>query len=109
VPEASEIIALTLILVVHLVGGLMLVWGMLDDESRARWDPRWWRRGDDPGDEPRDPGPLPPPVTRGPLPLPGATPSGVRLRDERTLRDAHPLPPRRPQRVPRPERTPQRR
>jgi hypothetical protein len=94
--------------VVHVVGGLMLVWGMLDSGSRPGWDPRRWDRDDGPDDEPPAPRPTPPPA-RSPLPLPGALPSSVRLRDERRLGDAHPRPPRRPQREPQPERAPDRR
>jgi hypothetical protein len=107
VNEAEEILALTLIFVVHVVGGVMLVWGMLDGDARARWRPRWWRRGDGPDDPPDDPRPARP---SGPLPLPLADtrPSRVRLRDETQLRDAHPRPPRRPQHVPEPARSPQR-
>ena len=108
VNEASEFLALALIFVVHVIGGLMLVWGMLDAGSRPRWYPRWWRRDDGPDDDPPEPRPTPPPV-RAPLPLFGAVSSDVRLRGEERLRDARPRPPRRPQRLPRPERTPQRR
>lgn len=106
--EAEEFLALTLIFVVHVAGGLMLVWGMFDRETRPRWRPRW-RRGDDgPGDPP--PGPRPSgPSDRVALPLPSATPSRVRLRDETPLRDAHPRAPRRPSRAPVPQRSPQRR
>ena len=112
VNEASEILALTLIFVVHVVGGLMLVIGMLDPGTRPRWQPRnWWPRDDGPDDDPPAPGPSAPPAARAqrPLPMPGAVASDVRLRDERRLRDARPRPPRRPDRAPRPERSPQRR
>jgi hypothetical protein len=108
VNEAEEIVALTLIFVVHVVGGLMLVWGMLDADARAGWRRRWWRRGDGPGDPPDDPRPAPP-TGSPPLPLADAQPSRVRLRDETPLRAAHPPPARRPQRSPRPVRSPQRR
>jgi hypothetical protein len=108
VNEAEEILALTLIFVVHVVGGAMLVWGMLDADARAGWRQRWWRRGEGPDDPPDDPRPAPP---SGPasLPLADTTPSRVRLRDETPLRDAHPRAPRRPERVPGPARAPQRR
>ena len=113
VNEASEILALTLIFAVHVIGGLMLVLGMLDPGARPRWDQRgWWPRDDGPdGDPPAPEPPAPPPAARHqrPLPLPGAVASDVRLRDERRLRDARPRPPRRPQRGPQPERSPQRR
>jgi len=107
--EASEILAMALIFVVHVVGGLVLVWGMLDPDARPDWRPPWWRRDDDgPGGEPSEPRPTPP-VVRAPLPLPSSDASPVRLRDERRLRDARPRPARRPQRTPRPERSPARR
>ena len=105
--SASEILALTLIFVVHVVGGLMLVWGMLDSDH----GPRWWRRDDGP-DDPPPPAPRPPAPrsVRSPLPLPGAEPSRVRLRDDDVLlRDAHPRAPRRPGREPGPDRSPARR
>jgi len=107
VNAASEILALTLIFVVHVVGGLMLVWGMLDSGSGP--GRRWWRRGNGPDDPPPAPPSPSPPSVRFPLPLPGAEPSRVRLRDETPLREARPLPPRRPGRELRPERSPQRR
>jgi hypothetical protein len=108
VDSASEILALTLIFVVHVAGGLLLVWGMLDSDH----GPRWWRRGngpDDPPPPPPAPRPPAPPSARSPLPLPGAAPSRVRLRDDVLLRDSHPRPPRRPGREPGPERSPARR
>ena len=112
VNEASEILALTLIFVVHVIGGLMLVLGDARPRRAAALGPRgWWPRDDGPDDEPPAPRPPPPPaaVRGAPLPLPGAVSSDVRLRDERRLRDARPRPPRRPQRTPQPERPPQRR
>jgi len=106
VNEAEELFALALIFVVHVVGGLMLVWGMLEGDERR---PRWWRHGDDPGDPPPPSAPRPPSGGRARLPLAGSAPSHVRLRDETPLRDAHPRSPRRPSRAPLPERSPQRR
>ncbi|MEA2193333.1 MAG: hypothetical protein QOI73_3454, partial [Solirubrobacteraceae bacterium] len=89
VNEAEEILAITLIFVVHVVGGLMLVWGMLEDDA---WRPRWWPGGGGPVYPPADPQD-PPSPERSPLPLHDALPSRVRLRDETPLRDAHPRPP----------------
>lgn len=108
VNEAEDIVALSLIFVVHVVGGLMLVWCMLDADARAGWRPRWWRRGGGPEDPPDDPRPTP---SSGSLPLPldGSQPSHVRLRDETPLRDSHPRPERRPRSLPWPVRSPQRR
>lgn len=105
--QAEEILALALIFVVHVAGGLMLVWGMLDSDRRPDgWRRRWWRGDDGPqSPPPRDP---PPPArsARTPLPLPGADASRVRLRDETLLRDGYERPPRRPRRAP--ARTPSR-
>jgi hypothetical protein len=106
VNEASEILALSLIFVVHVVGGLALVWGMLEGETRRG---PWWRRrrDEDPGGPPRKPSPPQAPTAHPPLPLAGAGPSRVRLRDETPLRDGYERPPRRPQRTP--DRSPSRR
>jgi hypothetical protein len=101
--EASEILALSLIFVVHVAGGLMLVWGMLEGDDRP--GPWWRRRRDD--EPPIDPPPAPEPGARAPLPLPGAEPARARLRDETPLREAYPRAPRRPQRTP--DRSPSRR
>jgi hypothetical protein len=105
VNEASEILALSLIFVVHVAGGLALVWGMLEGEARPG---PWWRRrrGGGPGGPPGDP-PPPAPAERAPLPLADADPSRVRLRDEAPLRDGYERPARRPQRAP--DRSPSRR
>lgn len=100
VNEASEILALSLIFVVHVAGGLALVWGML--EGQARPGP-WWRHrggGSGPDDAPNDPPPPSPPAARPLLPLRGATPSRARLRDETRLSDGYEHPARRPQRAP---------
>ncbi|MEA2218503.1 MAG: hypothetical protein QOJ35_1129 [Solirubrobacteraceae bacterium] len=106
--EAEEILALALIFVVHVAGGLMLVWGMLDGDAGHGWRPRWWRRGDEPDDPPDEPPPASPPFASRPLPLSASAPSSVRLRDETPLREGYPRAPRRSP-APRPERAPQRR
>jgi hypothetical protein len=105
VNEASEILALSLIFVVHVAGGLLLVWGMLEGDGRP-WP---WRRGGGGGPDgpPAEPQPPSPPVARTPLPLPGSHPTQVRLRDETPLRDGYERPARRPQRAP--DRSPSRR
>lgn len=106
--EASEILALSLIFVVHIAGGALLIWGMLGADG-PRWRPPWWRGGGGPDDPSPDDRPLGPSPARRPLPLRGAVPSRVRMRDQTPLRDAHPRPARRPSRPPRPVRSPQRR
>lgn len=97
VGQAEEIIALALVFVVHVIGGVLLVWALLDAEQRSGWRRRWGRGGDD-GRPP--PGPQPPPGggrgERPPLPMPGADPSRVRLRDAVRLAQRHPRPARRP-------------
>jgi hypothetical protein len=35
--EAEEIIALSLVFVVHVAGAVMLVWALIDSEQRAGW------------------------------------------------------------------------
>jgi hypothetical protein len=105
--QAEEIIALALVFAVHVVGGVLLVWALLDDDQRSGWRRRWGRgRPDDP--------PMPPPPpdagtgVRPPLPLPGATPSAVRLRGPLRLADRYQRPARRPARpaAPTPRRSP---
>ena len=108
VTEIQEIMALTLVFVVHVIGGLLLVWALLDDETGAGWRRR--RRGGGDGPQPPPPAPRPSPAIAGragsALPLAGADPSRVRLRGPGRLADAHPLAPRRPQHAPQPERAP---
>jgi hypothetical protein len=105
--EYQEIVALLLVFVVHVIGGVLLVWALLDEETRAGWRRRWgWGRG---GDEPpRPPAPRPSPPASKPLApeLAGAEQSAVRLRGPGRLADAHPRSPRRPDHVPQPARTP---
>ena len=93
VGQAEEIIALTLVFVVHVIGGALLVWALLDAEQRAGWRRRWGRGGDDP--------PAPQPGgggggTRASLPLTDSTPSRVRLREPVRAADRYRRPARRP-------------
>jgi len=92
--QVEEILALTIVFTVHVVGGLLLVWGVLGDEGRGAWR-RWWRRGGDDGDRPVPPQPSPP-GERLPWPLPDAQASRVRLREGgRRAADGYPSPARR--------------
>jgi hypothetical protein len=112
VVEAEEIIALALVFVVHVAGGVMLVWALIDTEQRAAWRRRWgWGgHGDDPPAEPPSGGgggthaPAP-----SPLPLPSGAPSRVRLREPVRAGDAYGRPGRRPAHPERPARVPERR
>ena len=105
VGQAEEIIALALVFAVHVVGGALLVWALLDDDQRSGWRRRWSRR------QPDDP-PAPQPVgrrLRASLPLADSAPSRVRLREPvraadrirvrrgaRRIRTSGPRRPRRP-------------
>lgn len=93
-------VALALVFVVHVVGGLMLVWALLDADQRSGWRRRWNPPG---GDE--DP-PAPPSPPSGSLPLPVAAASRVRLREAGQLADGYPRPARRPAHEPQPQRAP---
>ena len=99
--QAEEIIALAIVFIVHVVGGVMLVWALLDAEQRAGW--RRWLGGGGGGDDP-PPGPQPPPDDRGgtraPLPLADGDPSRVRLREPARVADGYPRPARRPEHPP---------
>jgi hypothetical protein len=93
--EAEEISALALVFVVPVVGGLLLVWALLDGEQRAGWRRRWGRGG---GEDPPRPQPPSGPAgdPRAPLPLPRTAPSRVRLRGPVRAADTYPRPARRP-------------
>ncbi len=93
--QAEEVLALSIVFVVHVVGAIMLVWGILGDEGSRRPWWRWWGGGGGDGDPPRDPGP-PDGGQRAPLPLGAASPSRVRLREDGRLADGYPRAPRRP-------------
>ncbi len=106
--QVEEIIALTVVFVVHLVGGGLLVWALLDGEQRNGWRRRWGRGG-----EP-DPPPAPEPPPRGsslerpPLPLTDSGPGRVRLREPLRAADRYRRPARRPEHEPQPQRAPAR-
>lgn len=105
VGEAEEIFALALVFVVHVVGGVMLVWALLDREQRAGWRRRWRGGGGGGGDEPPQ-GPQPPSDggrgTPPALPLPGGEPSRVRVREPARVAERYPRPGRRPSHPPGP-------
>jgi hypothetical protein len=92
---SKEVLALSLTVLVHVIGMGALVWALLlDDDSRPDW--RGWWPGDD---DPADPGPSGPPG--GDLPLPDAEPSTVRMRESGRLADRRRWPVRRPEHPPR--------
>jgi len=113
VGEAEQMYALALVFAVHVIGGLMLVWALLDDEQRTRWrNPPRPPRGDDDGppqpqpQPPRPPGARTPTDAPPPLPLAVTAPSGVRLREPGRAADGYPPPVRRPEHEPQPQRAP---
>lgn len=106
--HTEELIAISLTFFVHVLGAAALVWAMLDDRGWSALKD-WWPRDDDgppPDDGPsgEDPGGGGEPRE---LPLPGAVPSTVRLREPGRIGDAKPRPARRPEHEP--EREPARR
>lgn len=91
----EEILALSIVFVVHVIGGIMLVWGILDDEGRQPWR-RWRKRGgggEDPPPELRPPGG----GSHAPLPVTDAVLSRVRLREDGRIANGYPRVPRRPE------------
>jgi hypothetical protein len=106
VEHAEQLIAMSLVFLVHVLGAVALVWAMLDDRGwRGLKD--WWPRDDGPSDDPRDDDRPTPGGGRVDLPLPSATPSPVRLREPGRIGDATARPARRPEHEP--ERLPVRR
>jgi hypothetical protein len=101
--QLEEILALSIVFFVHVVGGIMLVWGILDDEGREPWRRRF-RRGGGGGEPPQDPSP-PTGDDRVAVPLGQASPSRVRLREDGRIAERYPPPARRPEH-PAPERVP---
>ena len=102
---STQLIALVLTLVVHIVGALFLVWALLGEEGMRGLRDSWPR--DDRPDDDGPAGPQPRPSGNGlPVPLPDATQSPVRLREDGRLADARPRRPRRPDHAPHPARRP---
>lgn len=105
---STEVLALTLTVLVHFVGALVLI-AVLMHDSGSDWR-SWWPRDDD-GRGPETPSdPDAPRPAGGDLPLPGTSPSHVRLREPGRVGEGYPRPPRRPEHppVPAPERAPER-
>ena len=108
VGQAEEILALSIVFLVHVVGGLLLVWGVLGDEGRGSWRRRWGGGGTDDDGPPREPEPAPP-GERSSLPLPDADWSRVRLREDGRVAGGYERPARRPEHPPQHAPTPSRR
>ncbi len=91
----GEVIAVAIMLGVHILGGVALVYVLVHDSGGSFKD--WWPNdGDDDGGSPKGPEPPDPRGSGGGLPLPGADPSSVRLREPGTIADGYPRPSRRP-------------
>ncbi|HEX2087820.1 MAG TPA: hypothetical protein VHF89_19195 [Solirubrobacteraceae bacterium] len=101
-------VAILVLTLVHFAAFALLFWHLAGREifSAFRIGPEDGGRGGGPGGpDPPDPGG----DRDGGLPLPGASPASVRLREPGRLADGYPRRPRRPEHVPgEPERTPAR-
>ncbi len=110
----TEVIALVVTIVVHIVGAGVLIWGMIDQEhpdGGGGWRD-WWPR-DDRGDDgpPADPEPRPSGGTALDVPvLPQSSPAPGRVREGGRIGDRTTRPARRPAHppAPTPARTPTR-
>lgn len=100
----TEVMALVLTVMVHIIGAGVLIWGMIDhdDPDRGSWRD-WWPR-DDRGDDPPpfEPDPQPGGGTVAPVPasnvpvLPDSRPAPGRIREGGRIGDLTPRPSRRP-------------
>jgi hypothetical protein len=99
----AELISIGLVLFVHVLGGAALIYLLVRDSGESVRD--WWPSDDDDGGPPlRGPDDAGPRGGGDALPLPGAGPSSVRVREGERIADGYPRPGRRPLREP--ERTP---
>lgn len=106
----TEVAALVLIIVVHIIGAGVLIWGMIDQENPGGGWRDWWPR-DDPDDDgpPADPHPRPTGGTSREVPvLRTSTPAPGRVREGGRIGDRTPRPARRPAHPPTPVPTPAR-
>lgn len=95
---SGPVLAITITIVVHLLGAWALIWAMgIDDELRS-----FFSAGGSSDDGGTSPAPEPvKPRRGGGIPLPDAVPARVRLRDEQVrLGDLRPQHQRRPEHVP---------
>jgi hypothetical protein len=101
-----EIVALSLTLIVHVIGAGVLVWALLDGEG-IDWRSLWPRDDDGGGGGgPKQPPAEPDPGGGGVPLLPDAAPSAVRLREPGRIGDGYPRPARRPEHAPERPRVP---
>ena len=99
----GPLLAILVLTIVHFAAFGLLFWHLA---GRELFDVFRLGGDDGPGGPPREPPPEPG-GDRGGLPLPGAAPSPVRLREPGRLGESYPRRPRRPEHAPgEPERTP---
>lgn len=96
-------IALVVLVLPHLIGGVFLGWWILP--ASAKRELRGWFRDDGGGERPSDRPDAPlGGGGRSNVPLPDASPAAVRMREPGRLGDARPVPRRRPQHPVEPDR-----
>jgi hypothetical protein len=94
-----ELLSIGLILLVHVLGGAALIYLLVRDSGESVRD--WWPSDDEDGGPPvLGPDGGDPRGGGDALPLPGAAPSGVRVREGERIADGYPRPARRPAREP---------
>jgi hypothetical protein len=97
-----ELLSIGLVLLVHVLGGVALIYLLVRDSGENVRD--WWPSDDEDGGPPlRGPDDGTPRGGGDALPLPGAGPSSVRVREGERIAEGYPRPPRRPAREPEPE------
>lgn len=102
---SKEVIALGLTLGVHVLGAIVVIWGLMDGD-RLDWRSFLWPSDGQDGGGPQGEGSPSGPGGPRALPLPDAQQSPVRMREPARLADLRPRPQRRPAHVPEPERDP---
>jgi hypothetical protein len=97
----TELISIGLVLFVHVLGGAALIYMLVRDSGDSVRD--WWPSDDEDGGPPvLGPDHTSPRGGGDALPLPGASPSSVRVRDGERIAEGYPRPTRRPAREPQP-------
>jgi len=104
----GAVVALFLTVLVHLLGGIVLIWAMAGSEPFRRIFTFASEGDGDGGLGAPPPAPDPAGPRDGALPLPDADRSPVRLREPARIGDRYPKRPRRPEHEPEPQRAPER-
>jgi hypothetical protein len=94
-----ELLSIGLVLLVHVLGGAALIYLLVRDSGESVRD--WWPSDDDDGGPPLlGPDGGTPSGGGDALPLPGAGPSSLRVREGERIAEGYPRPARRPAREP---------